>query len=532
MADGFITLRRAQKLLDSRYDPDTDEAVFADFGWQQFSDEEFALCPPLFAVGGDGAMMDIGFQNLSRLMASGKPIRVVVVDTQANSAGGGQSCTAGFRGQAPDADEAGPDYRNKDEWRKELALIAMAHRDVFVMQSSQATPTHLFGNLLKGLQLRRPALFILNAPCPREWGIAQDSAPEAARLALESRAVPNLVFDPGEGTTFSECLDLEGNPSPEDNWPAHELTYLDEESEEQRMTLPLTIADWALGEERFRDHYGELSGDIEGVPFHEYLELEADEREDSEPFIYTVDADRRLQKVRVSESIVELAEERQRFWAQLRELAGVEVSGHLRDEVGANIMRKAQQEMAALKAEYEAKFAQLTTQYPQLIARRMAEGLLRAGGNKTVSELLEEAEHWEGPAFQPPQGMDLGLDSGAATSEDVAPPAADAQDEGAETVEEAPAAAEEEEEDEDLVREPWIESIRCTACDDCTNLNPKMFAYNEDGLAYIADARAGTFRELVIAAEKCAPSVIHPGDPLNPDEKGLDKLIPRAEKFN
>ena len=93
-------------------------------------------------------------------------------------------------------------------------------------------------------------------------------------------------------------------------------------------------------------------------------------------------------------------------------------------------------------------------------------------------------------------------------------------------------APDDEEEDEDLVREPWIESIRCTACDDCINLNPKMFAYNEDGLAYIKDASAGTFRELVTAAEKCAPSVIHPGDPLNPDEKDLDKLVARAEKFN
>ena len=526
MADGFVVVRRAQKLLHGRYDPEADEADFADFDWQQFSDEEFALCPPLFAVGGDGAMMDIGFQNLSRLMASGKPIRVVVVDTQANSAGGGQACTAGFKGQAPEAIEAGPDYRNKDEWRKELALIAMAHRDVFVMQSSQATPSHLFGSLLKGLQVRRPALFILNAPCPREWGIAQDSAPEAARLALESRAVPNLVFDPGQGTTFSECLDLEGNPSPEDPWPMHDLAYLDEEGEEQRMTLPLTIADWALGEERFRDHYGEPSEDAELALFHEYLELDADEREDREPFIYTVDAGRRLQRVRVSEQIVELAEERQRFWSQLRELAGVEVSGHLRDAVGAGITRKMQQDMAALKAEYEAKFSQLTTQYPQLIARRIAEGLLRVGGTTTVAELLEEAEHWEGPAFRAPEGLDFGT----APAGEAAPAPETLADE-AEAVEEAPAVAEEEE-DEDLVREPWIESIRCTACDDCTNMNPKMFAYNEDGLAYIADPRAGTFKELVTAAEKCAPSVIHPGDPLNPDEKGLDKLIPRAEKFN
>jgi pyruvate-ferredoxin/flavodoxin oxidoreductase len=231
--------------------------------------------------------------------------------------------------------------------------------------------------------------------------------------------------------------------------------------------------------------------------------------------------------VAVSGPIVELAEERQRYWSQLRELAGVEVSGHLRDSVGAGITRKLQQEMAALKADYEARFAQLTTQYPQLIARRIAEGLLKAGGHKTVSELLDEAEHWKGPAFQAPEGLDFGAAPAGAT----APPAAETEAAAAETTEDVPAAADEEE-DEDLVREPYIDSIRCTACDDCTNLNPKMFAYNEDGLAYIADPRAGTFKDLVVAAEKCAPSVIHPGDPLNPDEKGLDKLIKRAEKFN
>ncbi|MEE4217921.1 MAG: 2-oxoacid:acceptor oxidoreductase family protein [Xanthomonadales bacterium] len=524
MGDGFISVRRAQKLLDDRYDAEADEAFFADFDWQQFSDDEFALCPPLFAVGGDGAMMDIGLQNLSRLMTSGKPVRVVVVDTQASSAGG-QGCSAGFGQQAPDAFDAGPERHHSDTGRKELGLIAMAHRGVFVMQSSQATPSHLFGNLIKGLKLRRPALFILNAPCPREWGIAQDSAPEAARLALESRAMPNLVFDPEQGTTFSECLDLEGNPAPDDSWPEHELLYLDDEGEEQRMRLPLTIADWALGEKRFRDHYRVPAEDADLVPFHEYLEMDAAGRSGCEAFIYMVDAERRLQKMGVSAHIVELAEERQRFWAQLRELSGIKVSGHLSDAVGAGVEKKMQREMAALKTDYEAKFARLTREYPQLIARRMAEGLLRAGGHLTVSELMEQAEQWEGPAFEAPEGMDFGADPGAE------PKAAEADSPEA-VVEEPEVAVAEEEEDEDFVREPWIESIRCTSCDDCINLNPKMFAYNEDGLAYIRDPRAGTFKELVTAAEKCAPSVIHPGDPLNPDEKGLDKLIARAEKFN
>ena len=182
--------------------------------------------------------------------------------------------------------------------------------------------------------------------------------------------------------------------------------------------------------------------------------------------------------------------------------------------------------MAALKAEYEEKFARLTREYPQLVARRMAEGLLLAGGDKTVAELMEQAEAWEGPAFQAPDGFEFG----AAPATDVEPAAPAGDTAEPDTAEASPPA--DEEEDEDLVREPWIETIRCTSCDDCTNMNNKMFAYNEEGQAYIADASAGTFKELVTAAEKCAPSVIHPGDPLNPDEKGLDKLIPRAEKFN
>jgi pyruvate-ferredoxin/flavodoxin oxidoreductase len=525
MADGFVTVRRAEKLLSGRYDSEADEAFFADFGWEGFSDDEFALCPPLFAVGGDGAMMDIGFQNLSRVLVSGKPIRVVVVDTQASSSGGGQGCTAGFSGQVSEQSEPGLERKGKEESRKELSLIALAHRGAFVMQSSQATPSHLFKHLLRGLQVRRPAVFILNAPCPREWGIAQDSAPEAARLALESRAVPNLVFDPDQGKTFSECLDLEGNPSPEDRWASRELLYVDEEGEEQRMTLPLTIADWALGEERFRAHFSPPVEGAELMPFHEYLDLEASERAGAAAFIHTVDVDRRLGKLCVSDELVALAEERLRFWAQLKELAGVEVSEHMREAVGEGLTKQLERKLADLKAEYDAKIAQLTNQYPVLVARKIAEGLLKANGNDTISQLLEKAESWKGPAFEAPAGMDFGA---APATDGAAPGALPAEPEPAE----APVEADAEDEDEVFSSEPWIETIRCTSCDECTMLNDKMFAYNEEGQAYIADAAAGTFRQLVEAAEKCAPAIIHPGDPLNPDEKGLDKLIKRAEPFN
>ena len=53
----------------------------------------------LWVFGGDGAMYDIGFQALSRMVASGADIKVLVLDTQVYSNTGGQASTASFGGQ-------------------------------------------------------------------------------------------------------------------------------------------------------------------------------------------------------------------------------------------------------------------------------------------------------------------------------------------------------------------------------------------------------------------------------------------------
>jgi hypothetical protein len=79
--------------------------------------------------------------------------------------------------------------------------------------------------------------------------------------------------------------------------------------------------------------------------------------------------------------------------------------------------------------------------------------------------------------------------------------------------------------------EAWIETIRCSSCNECTQINDKMFAYNENQQAYIKDLKAGTFRQMVEAAESCQLSIIHPGKPLNPQEAGLDELLARAQPF-
>ncbi|MEJ2124792.1 MAG: ferredoxin [Alphaproteobacteria bacterium] len=77
----------------------------------------------------------------------------------------------------------------------------------------------------------------------------------------------------------------------------------------------------------------------------------------------------------------------------------------------------------------------------------------------------------------------------------------------------------------------YIETIRCSTCNECIHLNDKMFAYDDNQQAYIKDINAGLYRQLVEAAENCPLSIIHPGQPRNPDEAGLDDLIKRAEPF-
>jgi ferredoxin len=93
-------------------------------------------------------------------------------------------------------------------------------------------------------------------------------------------------------------------------------------------------------------------------------------------------------------------------------------------------------------------------------------------------------------------------------------------------------APEEEEEEAPLFDEPYIDTILCTSCNECTNVNSRVFNYNADKQAFIADASAGTFADLVKAAGLCPAHCIHPGKPRSDDTTATPELIARAAKFN
>ena len=468
MAEGFRAIREAELELSGKYVPAEHEAFLRNFGWRDFSDEEWALCPPVVAVGGDGAMYDIGFQNLSRLMASGHPIKVLVLDTQVYSNTGGQACTSGFLGQVSDMAQFGAAAPGKQEPRKEIGLIGMAHRTTYVLQSSIAHPGHMIEGFVRGLRARRPALFNIYSSCQPEHGIGDDMSAQQAKLAVESRAYPIFHYDPDAGELPKDCFDLEGNPAPDDDWPTYRLRYK-EHGREKSMEIPLTFVDFAITEARFRKHFRMAPRDTWNdrmIPLAEFLELETDAREDLFPFVWSVDRAGELTRLMVDQTMVASCEDRRHFWRMLRSLSGVERPETSREEIEAGVRR------------------QVIEQITQNLFR-MADG--------TGAEAAAIA-----PAAP----------AGAEQAGGETPPAADAG------------------------MAPWLDTAECTSCDECTDRWPDIFAYDESGKAYIKDARGGPYRDLVKAAERCTAQVIHPGLPLDPSEPDTEKWIRRAEKYN
>ena len=172
----------------------------------------------LWVLGGDGAMYDIGFQALSRMVASAADIKVLVLDTQVYSNTGGQASTASFGGQITKLSAFGAALHGRPERRKELGRILMAHGEVYVAQTTPAHLNHFYRTILDANAYPGPAVVIAYSACMPEHGIADDVASRQAKLAVESRAFPLFTYDPRRGATIAERLSLQGNPALRDDW--------------------------------------------------------------------------------------------------------------------------------------------------------------------------------------------------------------------------------------------------------------------------------------------------------------------------
>lgn len=218
---------------------------------------------PLWVIGGDGAMYDIGFQALSRMFASGKNIKVFVLDTQVYSNTGGQASTASFTGQNTKMSVHGSVFGGKQERRKEIAQIAMMHPRTYVAQTTCAHVNHFYKAVLGALEFDGPAIVACYTTCQPEHGVADNMAGEQARLAVDTRAFPLLIYDPRAGDTIKKRLSLVGNPNVKGDWYVHPKTGQE-----------ISFIDFARSEGRFDKHF-----DKEGNPSQTLLAAKQDRLE-------------------------------------------------------------------------------------------------------------------------------------------------------------------------------------------------------------------------------------------------------------
>ena len=133
-------------------------------------------------IGGDGASYDIGFGGLDHVLASGKNVNILVLDTEVYSNTGGQASKATPVGAIAKFAAAGKRVRKKD-----LGLIASTYGYVYCAQVAMgADQAQTLKAIREAEAYNGPSIIIAYAPCINHGlkaGMGKSQAEEAAAVA-------------------------------------------------------------------------------------------------------------------------------------------------------------------------------------------------------------------------------------------------------------------------------------------------------------------------------------------------------------
>ena len=205
--------------------PDLVTAITSAVALRSRWDAEDHADRPVWVIAGDPAVDDAGVAALDALIASGHPVKVLLLATD-----------------APGGRDLGP------------ALVG--RYGAFVAQTTAAHLVHAAHVLADAVAFPGPAVVVAYTPCQPAHGIAEEAAYHQARLAVEARVAPLFSHDPRRGAAMSERLSLQGNPA----------------IEEDRAALPdgtpIDLVAFARTEGRFAAHFakdGRPSSELRGV---------------------------------------------------------------------------------------------------------------------------------------------------------------------------------------------------------------------------------------------------------------------------
>ena len=142
-------------LLAAIENDSSDNAVFIR------NNKEFLTKKSVWAFGGDGWAYDIGYGGLDHVLASGKDINVLVLDTEVYSNTGGQASKSTAAGAIAKFAAGGKNTKKKD-----LGLMAMSYGYVYVAQVAMgADPAQTLKAIREAEAYPGPSLVIAYCPC-------------------------------------------------------------------------------------------------------------------------------------------------------------------------------------------------------------------------------------------------------------------------------------------------------------------------------------------------------------------------------
>jgi pyruvate-ferredoxin/flavodoxin oxidoreductase len=168
---------------------------------------DYLVRKSIWIVGGDGWAYDIGYGGLDHVLAAGRDVNILVLDTEVYSNTGGQMSKATPRAAVAKFAAAG-----KSQAKKDLGLLAMTYGHVYVAQVALgANDTQALKAVLEAESYRGPSLVIAYAHCIAH-GIDISKG-----LVQQSNAVacghwPLYRFDPRRADNGASALALDSRP--------------------------------------------------------------------------------------------------------------------------------------------------------------------------------------------------------------------------------------------------------------------------------------------------------------------------------
>ncbi len=145
----------------------------------------------VWIVGGDGWAYDIGYGGLDHVIASGKNVNILVLDTEVYSNTGGQMSKATSRAAVAKFAAAGKPMRKKD-----LSLMALMYGNVFVARVAMgANDAQTVRAFLEAESYDGPSIIIAYAHCI-EHGIDMSLGAQHQKVAVDTGYWPLFRFDP------------------------------------------------------------------------------------------------------------------------------------------------------------------------------------------------------------------------------------------------------------------------------------------------------------------------------------------------